>query len=109
MPAQGLQIFQTEIEAETLYAVEAHASVSLDRKKQSSVQLAPNIQVAGNAGDVYGSQTLPVSPPTDMTLMFDGLLNIAAFDYVPNYLYVDPVTDAPDAIILTGVEADEVE
>lgn len=104
----GLQSFQTIIDPSTLYAVAARASVNLNRSEQSAVQLEPNIQVAGNSADIYGSQVLPDSPPINMTKIFSGVLNIKAFDYVPNYLYVDPVSSDPSAIILTGVTAEEI-
>lgn len=107
MPA-GLKSYQRVILPSTLYAVNAAAAMGSTTSSNSAEQLAPNIQVAGNAGDVYGSQALPDSAPAGMTKLFDALLNIAVFTIIPNYLYVDPTGSDPDAIILTGVNAEAV-
>jgi len=103
-----LKSFQIEIEASTLYAVAEKSVPGTSAQTGSASQLRPNIQVAGFAGDVYGSQVQPDSPPAGMTKLFDGLINIAAFAIIPNYLYIDPVADDPTAIILSSVQAEEV-
>lgn len=105
MTVSGLKPYQSIIEAETLYSVNAAASSS---SAQAAEQLQPNIQVYGNSAHVYGSQVQPDSAPAGMTKIFDSLLNIKAFSYVPNFLYIDPVGADPDAIVLTGINAEEV-
>ncbi len=101
----SLKPFQTEIASSTLYAVAEKSVPGSSAQTASSSQLRPNIQVVGNAGDVYGSQVLPGSPPTGMTKLFSSLLNIKSFTFIPNYLYVDPVGSDPTDIILSSVQA----
>lgn len=104
----SLKPFQIEILPSTLYAVAYKEFLGASTARTSASQLAANIQVAGHAGHVYGSQVLPDSPPAGMTKLFDSLINIAAFDFIPNYLYIDPVGADPTAIVLSSIAATEV-
>lgn len=105
---ETLKPFQTEIEPSTLYAVAAAPTTAPAFRNASASQLLPTIEVAGHQADVYVSQVLPDSAPTGMTKTADNLQGILAFDFIPNYLYVDPVTTDPTAIVLSGVSAEEV-
>jgi hypothetical protein len=70
-----------------------------------SVQLSPSIEVQGGTVDIYGSQTVPASPPVGMILAPQGsnFSGLDRFGVVPNYIYIASVSGTP-VINITGVQ-----
>lgn len=101
----GLKDYQVVIEPGVLYRVWAQPSLNHVVADGSAAQLRPNIEVLGDTVDVYGSQIYDPAAPAAMSVIINELLGVTAFDFVPNYLYVD---GAPDSIVLTGVLAEAI-
>lgn len=66
------------------------------------VQIECLIEAIGGDINLYGSNTLPVSPPTNMTEMLTGVGGLNALAYVPNYLYATTASGTP-VILIAGV------
>lgn len=64
-------------------------------------QLEVNVEATGGNVNVYGSQTLPGSPPTNMTELITAGTGINNLPVVPNYLYF---TGTATQIITSGID-----
>lgn len=95
--------YQKTIELATVYKTARSAN------NGGTEQIQPNIEVVGGTVDIYGSQTEPVSAPTGMYKTRDGFVGIDTFDVIPSYIYIAQNTGTTTSIILSGVEAVEVD
>ena len=63
----------------------------------------PHLEVTGGTVDIYGSDTLPGSPPTGMSFDQEGFVGMDKFAVVPKYLYIEQNTGVTTKIALVGI------
>jgi len=65
----------------------------------------PHIEVTGGTVDIYGSNTQPGSPPTDMAFDAEGFTGFDNFAVIPKYIYISQNTGTTTKIVLIGINA----
>jgi len=91
--------YQISVDAGTLYEVRWSG--------RGSEQVRPNISCVGGTVNVYGAQVANASPPSGMSII-DGMsdVTLSAFEYIPNFMYIEVASGSPD-IIVSGLATEE--
>lgn len=92
-----IEDYQKAISLDTLYATKNNGN-GVERQNSG-------IEILGGTATIYGSITLPVSPPTGMTAGATDFEGLDTFGFVPNYLYV---TGTATSVIVSSIEVEAV-
>ena len=90
----ALREYQENIALDTLYEVRLLAPV------QGAEQINPSLTIEGGSVDIYVSQPLDATPPTNMILADIDIAGVFPLGIIPNYIYL--TENAPTVTTITA-------